>query len=679
MSLWHTYSIWIQKYWMCLYWACLFLLTCCLYLPVIHAPFLFDDFSSIIDNPVIRSVDLEKILAFQPLRFIGYFSLALNFHFSGLDPFSYHMVNIFIHLAYVLFSFLFIQTLWQTPSGEAVKLSKNEKRLLGLATISILAIHPLSTFAVSYIVQRLASLTALFYVGSLFLYLKARLCINFKVKIIWSFFFVLFLVAALFSKQNSFTIFPQILLIEIICFGLTRRKQIICVGILILLALGFFFSIQYNLIDLDEIRKMSVETKSISRLEYLFTQFSVVCFYLRSVFFPTDLALDYESTVYNSITDLNVFIPGLILTAILLISLWAATRKKYKLIAYGVIFYFTAISIESSIIPIRDVIFLHRTYLPNLGLTFSVVWLVYAGLKNKKINRWVLGLIFGIYMGILSGVTIETNLIFQVPEKVWTRVLEMAPRHIRGYINRSQGYIENKAYAKALADCNTAIKIDQKSPEIYNNRGLAYQNTKKIDKAILDFQQAIALAPKYADAYNNNGVAHYEIRKNYTAILNYNKAILFDPKNAIYYNNRGAAYHKEQKYDLAMLDCTKAIALNPLFAEAFQNRGRLYFRKKEYKQAIADYTRAIELNPWSASQYYERGVIFSDKKEYQKAISDYTKAIEIEPDYTKAYYNRGIMFFALKAYDLSYSDIQKVLSLNGKVNPALMQALKNRE
>jgi len=48
--------------------------------------------------------------------------------------------------------------LWETPSGKEIRLSTNEKNLLALATVSILAVHPLSTFAVSYIVQRLAAL-----------------------------------------------------------------------------------------------------------------------------------------------------------------------------------------------------------------------------------------------------------------------------------------------------------------------------------------------------------------------------------------------------------------------------------------------------------------------------------------------------------------------------------------
>ena len=383
-------SKWNLKYWVFLYFpGIIIFIIICLYFPVIQAPFLFDDNSSIVDNTAIRSLDLKKIYAFEPLRFVGYLSFALNFYFFKLNTLSYHLVNISVHILYILFSFLFIKTLWETPSGKEVGLSTNEKNLLALAAASVLAVHPLSTFAVSYIVQRLAVLTALFYVGTLFFYLKARLSQNIRGKISWSLSFILFLTCLLFTKQNSFTIFPQLFFLELFCFNLTPGKRLAFILFLPVLVLGFYISIRYNFIDLDEFRTLTMETTQISRIEYLFTQFSVLCFYLKTFFYPVNLALDYQYPVLKSITNPDVFIPALILTAILLITVWAATKKKFRLIAYGIFFYFTAISIESSIIPIKDVVFLHRTYLPNLGLAFTSIVLTYIILKKRNFNRYL--------------------------------------------------------------------------------------------------------------------------------------------------------------------------------------------------------------------------------------------------------------------------------------------------
>jgi protein O-mannosyl-transferase len=667
------------KYWAFLYFSFIVLIIIFLYFPVIQAPLLFDDNSSIVENSSIYSLDIKKIYGFAPLRFIGYLSFALNFYFSKLNTLSYHLVNISVHILYVLFSFFFIKTLLETPSGKAVGFSKNEKALLALATVSILAIHPLSAFAVSYIVQRLAALTALFYVGALFFYLKARLSQNIQGKISWALLFILFLSCSLFTKQNSFTIFLQLFFLELLCFNLTPRKRLVLMLFLPVLALGFYFLIIYNLIDLNEIRTLTMETTQISRIEYFFTQFSVLCFYLKTFFYPINLALDYQYPILKSITNPEVFIPAFILTAILLITVWAGTKKKFRLLAYGIIFYFTAISIESSIIPIRDVIFLHRTYLPNLGLAFASIVLVFILFKNIKNSHYSLIFIFFIWMAVLTGFTFTTNLIFQTPGKVWARVLEVSPANLRGYINITGDHLKNKKYDQTIADCNKAISLHLGSSKIYNNRGMAYKHTQKFDKALLDFKKAIELDSKYADVYNNFGTVYYSQKRYNKAIFNYNKAIALDPTNAAYYNNRGVVYKLGKKYVEAISDYTQAILLNPLFDDAFHNRGLLYFNnKKEYEKAIADYTSAIRINPLSASAYYDRGIVFSNTKEYKKAISDYTKAVKLKPDFVQAYHNRAITLYYLKNYDKSFSDVQKVLRLGGKVNPALLQLLNKQ-
>ena len=56
------------------------------YAGTFHVPFVFDDESSILENPVIKNLD--SFLAgggyrYNPRRFIGYLSFALNYRFGG--------------------------------------------------------------------------------------------------------------------------------------------------------------------------------------------------------------------------------------------------------------------------------------------------------------------------------------------------------------------------------------------------------------------------------------------------------------------------------------------------------------------------------------------------------------------------------------------------------------------
>ena len=602
-------SKWNLKYWVFLYFPCIIIfIISCLYFPVIQAPFLFDDNSSIVNNPAIRSLDLKKIYAFEPLRFTGYLTFALNFYFSKLNTLSYHLVNISVHILFILFSFLFIKTLWETPSGKEVGLSTNEKNLLALATASVLAVHPLSTFAVSYIVQRLAVLTALFYVGTLFFYLKARLSQNIQGKISWSLSFILFLACLLFTKQNSFTIFPQLFFLELFCFNLSPKKQLAFVLCLPVLAMGFYISIRYNFIDLDEFRTLTMETTQISRIEYLFTQFSVICFYLKLFFYPLNLAFDYQFPVLKSITDSSVFIPALILTAILLITIWAAIKKKFRLIAYGIIFYFTAISIESSIIPIRDVIFLHRTYLPNLGLAFTSIVLVFTLFKNKRSSQYILTFFFFIWMAVLIGFTFKTNLFFQTPVKVWERVLEVSPGHLRAYqaLGNHYVFIEEK-YAKAREYITEVYKRYPDDVINLNNLGILLNRENKFQKAVECYQRVIQLDKTSGNAYANLGATYCNMGRYDLALDTLKRGYSIDNSNF-----------------------TLLLGLGQLLAILAPGPDTQYYdalKILEQAEAIDDENHLI---------YYSKGLAWFNLKKYAKSEISFKKALEIDNTFIEA-------------------------------------------
>src|SRR4051794_2990639 len=68
-----------------------------------HVPLVFDDETSIVNNPVIRN--LENFLlngtgySYNPRRFVGYLSVALNYRLGGLGLAGYHLFNLAVHIA----------------------------------------------------------------------------------------------------------------------------------------------------------------------------------------------------------------------------------------------------------------------------------------------------------------------------------------------------------------------------------------------------------------------------------------------------------------------------------------------------------------------------------------------------------------------------------------------------
>ena len=137
--------------------------------------FHFDDIPSIVDNTAIRNLsNVKAIWDIQFTRFITYYSFALNYHFHRLDLFGYHLINLIIHIASSLSVWWLILLTLKTPAIKRSEI-KFPAAIIALFGGLIFVAHPVQTQGVTYIIQRLASLSALFYFISLGCYIQARL------------------------------------------------------------------------------------------------------------------------------------------------------------------------------------------------------------------------------------------------------------------------------------------------------------------------------------------------------------------------------------------------------------------------------------------------------------------------------------------------------------------------
>ena len=137
-----------------------------------EASFHFDDMPSIIENGAIKNIkNINLIWHFSPLRFVTYLTFALNYYFHGLNVTGYHIVNILIHLMSSLLVWRLALLLCSTPAIKETPIHAGRHTFAWLCGL-MFALHPVQTQAVTYIVQRLASLSALFYIASVFLYIQ---------------------------------------------------------------------------------------------------------------------------------------------------------------------------------------------------------------------------------------------------------------------------------------------------------------------------------------------------------------------------------------------------------------------------------------------------------------------------------------------------------------------------
>ncbi|MBP9855395.1 MAG: tetratricopeptide repeat protein [Candidatus Omnitrophica bacterium] len=635
----------------------------------------FDDLSYIVNNPTIRDLSDIKSMANKFSsggRTVVLYSFALNYQVGKADVLGYHVVNNFIHIVGALFVYWISLQLFLTPRIRNSDVYEH-RYVLSLFIALIFLTHPVQTQAVTYICQRFASLATLFYAASISFYLKARLGEKGR-----PIFFVCASIAAIlgmFSKQIVITLPICILFIEWLFFTSEDfqrkllKKRILIPVLMFLLIIPALYSFRVlNILSITHKSSGSHEGDLVNAYYYPLTQLRVIPTYLRLLIFPVGQRLLYDFPTSKSFFEGKTFAGFLLIISILGIGF--KMRKKWPLITFGIFWFFLTISVESSFIPIRHVIFEHRVYLPSIGFSIFLVAVIYALFKNPNRMMIVLSLI----VLILSFLTYQRNKVWLTELTLWSDVKAKSPREVRAYLNSGIAYSEMGKLDAALDEFNKALEINPKNVMTLNNKGIIYMKRHLFDSAILEYDKALNIDPNWEEIWNNRGDARRHKGEYQLALEDYHKALEINPQLYRALSNRGVVYSHLGQNDLALKDFNQAIQTDADFIEAYQNRGNLHGILKNYDLAVKDFSKVIEAKTNVPEVYNNRGNAYRHLGEYELAFDDYNKAIELDSNFSEAYNNRGVIYRQWNKMDLALADYNKAITLN----PNYISAYNNR-
>ncbi|PID78393.1 MAG: hypothetical protein CSA18_03885 [Deltaproteobacteria bacterium] len=558
----------------------------------------FDDYDNIILNTKIQidnlypetikktffaSVD-GKNKMYRPAAM---FSLALNWYFGKENVFGYHLVNIMIHVFAGYFLFLTFLKLFETP---ALKDNYNEIQAFNISLIAsvLWVIHPIQTQAVTYIVQRMASMAALFYILSLLFYFKARFSKIGKKMIYNMLFAIIFYILAVLSKQNA-AILPLILVfIELIFFRQYEKiniKQIFFIFIFCL-SIGLVWLFIFGIHSID----YSFRTFTLG--ERLLTEPRIVINYLYKIFYPL-------STQYSLVNDIEVsrslFYPLTTFFSILFVSCLVGFSffcfRKYPLTAFAILFFFSNHIIESSIFPL-ELIYEHRNYLPSMFLFIPLAVLINYSIeyyKNKKLLFSLL-IISYCFLFIFTGIgTYTRNFDWLTEKTLWEDSLAKAPNSARSYHNFGNFFINTGDYDKAEGLYKKSIGL--------------YDSTKNKDKLI---------------SYNGLACIN-EKRKNYKKTVFYSeKALELFPNNSAYRFKYIEALEKNKEYEKAHKKLSE-FEEDSLNEDLRNMKTYILLRLKKGKESQKNAIKTLKKHPGNAMALYLFGLSCFQNKSYEKA------------------------------------------------------------
>ncbi len=608
-----------------------------------HSPFHFDGERCIAENVSIRNLThLRAIWDYWPTRFTTFLSLAFNYHFNGLRVFGYHVVNLVVHLTSAIVVRWFIILTFCTPAMKNKEITRHAKSIAFFAGLLFVA-HPIQTQAVTYVIQRATSMATLLYLTSLSLYIKARLSQNQRLApAIYGFYYGSSMVAALLGMltKELFVTLPLMMLLYEFCFLGVKKNvnwRYIVPFLIILLLIILVMMIDSESGISGAMRRLAEAAGGMSRGHYFSTQFRVLVTYLRLLFVPLNQNLDYDYPIWKSLWEIPTLASGAALLLILAAGILLFPR--YRLISFCIFWFFLTLSVESSVIPLADVIFEHRLYLPMVGYSIFLPTIIYY-ICRKKLKLRIVKVILLIIITFYSVLAYTRNEVWKSQFALWDDTVTKSPGKARPYANRASAYFNLGLYGEAISDCNRALSINPNREIAYNNRGLAYLEIGEFDKAISDFNQVLRIDPNHEDAYNNRGTGYFRKGEFDRAISDFSQVLRIDPNHEKAYDNRGTGYFRKGEFDKAISDFNQAVRINPNYASPYHNRGIAYERIGEYDKAMFDFNQVLRIDPNHEKAYNNRGVVYLRRGELDKAISDFNKALSINPDYTSAYNNR---------------------------------------
>jgi len=605
--------------------------------------FLLDD-ASFTDNPQMHHVwPIWDVLTARPRsRPVVNLTFAINYALAGKRTWSYHAVNLAIHVlaAMTLFG-LVRRTLlldW------APRWLSRRSAALALATALLWTVHPLTTAAVTYIVQRSESMMALFYLLSIYCLLRGSRSSRSQP---WYVAAVLSCASGMGCKQVMVTA-PLVMLLYDRVFLSASWRQLLRRRWAVHLAMTATWAILLPSVPMMfNNPSAGFGMSHMSWQEYARSQPGVILHYMRLAFWPAGLCLDYMWPVAEGWGEI---VPAALILLVLLIgSLWALRRIPAA--GFAALWVFIILLPSSSILPISDLAFEHRMYLPLTGLAalvavggYAVLRLLVGGLARSDgaAQRWTnvpAAVVVSAVVVLLGVGTYRRNKVYHSIEGMWADVVRKRPDNYRAL----------------------------------NNYGYCTYFRGDVAEAIDLYHRALSLNPGYAITHRNLADALVSLGRLDEAIEHYRRAYELKSDDIKAVRRMALVCYRRGRYDQALQAARAVLAAEPNAADANYLAAMSLSRLGRYAEAVEFFRRALVRRSDDADAHYNFGVALNRLSDQTAAAEEFRRAIALNPNHYKAHANLAMALRAAGKLDEARKHLEQAL----RFQPDYVLALVN--
>jgi tetratricopeptide (TPR) repeat protein len=656
--------------------------------------FYFDDAVTILHNRNIRSLwPISRVVAYVPEqpnagRPLVSISLAMNYAISRTQAWSYHAFNLLVH---ILAGLTLLGIVRRTLLSDRMKdrFGRHATLLAGLTAL-LWTVHPLQTESVTYIVQRAEAMVGLFYLLTLYCFLRSSEAGSRRR--LWTLGATLSCAAGMATKEVMVTAPVMILLYDRVFLSKSWKEPFRSRWPMYLCLAGTWAILLALMAESPRSTTAGFNMPYLSPWQYLTAQFGVVLHYLRLCFWPHPLILDYGLGLPENAWE--IVLPGIVLVLLLAAALWALWKAPAA--GFCGAWFFVILSPTSSIVPIMDLCFEHRVYLSLAGVIALVVCGLYAlvdfllrrrpALASMSHRLGMAGLILaGAIAAVLATVTFLRNEDYCDPMRMNLHAVQYRPDNARAIYNLGNAYYARDDVDKAIELYHQALALNPMYAGVYDNLGMALGRKGRYNEAyeafdksfsayryepslfskigrsevnyhygctleaqgrpreaVERFRNSLELDPSSPEKWTALGGALTRSGRPDEAVEAFRRSLQQDDRNAVAYFGLGDALLAQNKPEEAAECFRKACELNPKVAEPCNRLGETLVHLGKPTEAAEEFRRAIRLKEKFPEPHYSLALLAAGRRDWPEAEKEFRRVVELAPNYAPARTGLGL-------------------------------------
>ena len=636
-------------------------------------PLFFDDIGAITHNATIRHLwPLSGPLTppgdgstttGRPVLNLTY---ALNYAVGGETVTGYHVGNILIHAAAALALFGLVRRTLESPTLRPR--FQTVARPVAFWAALLWALHPLLTESVTCIAQRTESLCGLFYLTTLYGFVRGA---GSPTAGRWCALAVLASWLGMGTKEVMVTaplvvlLFDRTFLAGSFAAAWRLRK-------------GSYLALASSWLLLGGILLTGGGTRGASAglglgitwWSYLLKQCEALLLYLKLSVWPHPLVVDYGTAVVQAPVD--VWWQGPVVLALLGGTIWSLWRRP--VLGFVGAGFFVILAPSSSIVPlVSQTMTEHRMYLPLAALVAAAIVGLYRWLGARA---WLL---FGAVAVVFAALTVARNHDYRSEVAIWTDNIAKYPQNPRAHANLGVVLQQQGQPAEAVPHFARAIQMRPDYALAHYGLGACYLQLGRPDEALVHLRLAVQIAPKYAEAQLTLGNALVKTERAAEALAHYEQALAVEPAADTHYN-LGVALVALGRTDEAIAHFESALALAPSLAEPHFQLAKILARANRIAEAEMHYEETLRLAPAHAAAHRGYGLLLARANRLPSAAEHLSRAVALEPDNAEAHGNLGNVLLLQGRTSDAIREYQAALRLNPtdeRIRANLNAALQN--